>query len=693
MVKPNQLNMQKTLLKFLAIALSSAILACTGNLENNQEFEEVINFSNFDSTVNPTDDFYRFVNGKWLDQAEIPADKSAWGTVYQLYDENQETTMRVIEEAVQEGDYQEGSDQWKAIRFYELAMDSSRAQKLGAEPLTPYLDQIEAITSLDDLLDYVVLQHQYGDGGFFDFGVGPDLKNSLVNVINITQGGMGLPEKDYYLGDTERFKDIRSKYLEHLAGMLGLIGYQDDEAKAAAANIFDLEKKLAANSMSRLERRNIPALHNVYTLTSWQNELPDFNWDGYFSGLGLQNVDSLVVQQPAFMNEFTKLWNETPIDTWKDYAKWHLINRASPYLSNEFVEADFNFYNTNLYGQEQNRPRKQRMLGLTNRYLGEAIGKIYVESVFPPEAKKTAIGMVENLVRTYKNRIDRLEWMSDSTKLLARQKLEKMKIKVGYPDQWKDYSSMKLQFGEDASLYENVRIGALFEFKDNLGRYGKEVDRDEWFMPPQTLNAYYNPQFNEIVFPAAILQPPLFNHNADMAVNYGGIGTVIGHEISHGFDDSGSRFDAEGNMVNWWSDQDLANFKELSKTLVTQFSAYQPLEDTKVDGELTLGENIGDLGGVESAFEALQLHLEENGHPGEINGLTPEERFFINYASVWKILYRDELMHTLLTTDTHSPNEYRTNGPLSNMVEFYDTFGVTATDGMYRPDSIRVEIW
>ena len=681
-------------LLIFGFVLSVSFACSPGQEEAGPEKVVAVNFDYMDSTVRPSDDFFRFVNGGWVDKTEIPADQGRWGSFNELREMTNETVLDVLESAAGNEKYSEGTDQRKAADFYSIGMDSLLAERTGITPLQPLFDQIEAINNVQHLQEYLSKQQVYGGGAFFDFSIFADLKNSKETAAYISQGGLGLPDRDYYTKTDARSKEIREKYLPHVAHMLGLAGTPAEEAAEQASRIMALETRLAEASMTNVERRNIPALYNKMSLEELSQIAPSFDWKAYLSNMGADQLDTLIVTQPKFIEEFETIVKEEPISTWKEYLRWTTINVNAPLLSHDYVKADFDFYSKELRGIEEMQPRWKRVLGVTNGSLGEAIGQLYVDQVFPPEAKQKAEAMVENIKLAFAARIKDLDWMTDSTKRKALEKLETMTVKIGYPEEWRDYSALQIDNDPEKSSYlQNAMNAAKFGFDYQISKLGKPVNKKEWAMTPQTVNAYFNPLFNEIVFPAAILQPPFYNYQADEAVNYGGIGAVIGHEISHCFDDQGSRFDAEGNLKNWWTEHDAEQFKARTGLLVAQYDAYEPLDSVKVNGQFTLGENIGDLGGVNAAYDGLQRFLAQNGNPGPIDGFTPEQRFFISWATVWRIKYKDETLRTQVLTDPHSPGMYRANGPLENIEAFYQAFNVQPGDGMYRADSLRVKIW
>ena len=698
--------MEERLKKFWPAVMLAAMIAIVSGCDgyNNQASEagevQGLALENMDTTQSPRDDFFKFVNGNWLKNTEIPEDQGRWGSFNELREANNEVVLAVLNTAAESDQYVEDSDERKVADFYATGMDSLRAESAGIAPLQPYLDQIDAIASIDDLQAYLSKQQIDGGNAFFGFGLLPDLKNSKVMATYFFQAGLGLPDRDYYTKEDSKSVEIREKYVKHVARMLQFIGYDPSQAQEASEIIMAIETQLAQAALTNVERRNIPLLYNKYAVSDLNELSSDFNWEQYLADIGVPQLDTIIVTQPKFMTAVNEVLTGAPISSWKHYLKWHAIDGASPFLNHDIVKANFDFFGTELRGTTAMRPRWKRVLDQTNGALGEALGKLYVGEAFPPEAKESAEQMVNNILAAFGDRIRGLEWMSDSTKEKALAKLSTFTVKIGYPDKWRDYSNLVIEkpgveesseaFG---SYFNNVVNANRFEFERQLAKLGKPVDRDEWAMNPQTVNAYYNPLFNEIVFPAAILQPPFYNYKADAAVNYGGIGAVIGHEISHGFDDQGSRFDADGNMNNWWTPSDAEKFQSRTGKLVDQYAAYTPLDSVFVNGKLTLGENIGDLGGINVAYDGLQRHLAGNGRPEVIDGFSPEQRFFISWATIWRIKYRDETLRTQINTDPHSPGMYRANGPISNLTSFYEAFGVEEGDGMWRADSVRVQIW
>jgi putative endopeptidase len=530
--------------------------------------------------------------------------------------------------------------------------------------------------------------------GFFGSYIGADAKNSNKNVIYVGTGSLGLPDRDYYVSDAPDNKEKREKYVAHVTRMLQFIRESEATSSDNEKKIISLETKMSTATFDRVERRDRRKTYNPMTVAELQKLTPAIQWESYITGLGLPKVDTVIVSQPRYMEALQTILTENKLEDWKAYMRWTLLNDAAGKLSSEIETANWEFYSKTLSGAIKQRPRKERALQVINGATGEALGKLYVEKMFPAEAKTKAANMIKNVIKAYEIRINNLTWMSPQTKLSAIEKLNKMTIKIGYPDKWKDYSALAIQSPEEGGTYfDNAMNISNWSFKRNIDKLNKPVDKTEWGMSPQTVNAYFNPSNNEIVFPAAILQPPFYDYKADEAVNYGGIGAVIGHEISHGFDDSGSRYNADGNLVNWWTDEDLKQFTALGTALADQYSALEPLPGTKVDGKFTLGENIGDLGGINAAYDGLQLYLKDNGNPGLIDGYTPEQRLFISWATIWRSKMRDEAIKNQVKTDPHSPGMYRAYVPLLNLETFHQAFSIQPGDGMYLEPSKRVKIW
>jgi predicted metalloendopeptidase len=535
---------------------------------------------------------------------------------------------------------------------------------------------------------------QGGGVGFFGIGIGADEKNSNRNVVSVGPGSLGLPDRDYYVSEDKDSKEKREKYVVHVAKMLQFLNETPEQAKANAEKILALEIQMSKPRLDRVERRDSKKQYNPTAIADLQKMLPSIDWNTYIKGIGITKIDTIIVSQPRYMSSLQTLFTENKVDDWKAYMRWMLLRGASSQLSTTIETANWEFYGRTLTGAIKQRPRHEKALQVVNGTVGEALGKLYVEKMFPAEAKAKAMKMIKNVMRAYEIRINNLTWMSAETKTKAIEKLNKLTIKIGYPDKWEDYSALAVKSPEEGgSYFQNVRNISNWRWTKELDKLGKPVDKTEWGMSPQTVNAYYNPSYNEIVFPAAILQPPFYNYQADEAVNYGGIGGVIGHEISHGFDDQGATYNADGNLIDWWTAEDLTKFTSLGGALADQYSALEPLPGTHVDGKFTLGENIGDLGGVNAAYDGLQLYLKENGNPGLIDGYTPEQRFFISWATIWRSKMRDEALKNQVKTDPHSPGMYRAYVPIQNVDSFYSAFNIKEGDGMFVAPEKRVKIW
>lgn len=652
-----------------------------------------IELTYMDTTVRPQDDFYRFVNGRWMDVTTIPPDKGSWGSFYEIYENNNKVLLEVLSEAAQNAIYIEGSDQRKAADFFSIGMDSLLAERWGVSVLSHAFEQIGKITSISSLQDYLVAQELEGGGAFFGLSIFSDLKNAERAAVYLQSGGLGLPERDYYLRTDEKSRETLTRYRSHITDMLILSGENPKRASVAADHILDIETKLAKATLTKEESRDPYKLYHKMAVADLNGLVQNINWMEYFKNLAIKE-DSIIVEEPAFMEACQQIWNQGQWPAVQSYLKWTALREATPYLSYVFVKEAFDFNTNYLRGVDRLTPRWKRVMRVTDSYLGEAIGQLYVAKVFPEEAKSKALEMVGNIKLAMADRIKQLDWMSDSTKQRALKKLSALKVKIGYPDKWKSYAGLLVEKSpEQASYYQNVVNASRWRVRQSINKLGKPVNRKEWEMTPQTVNAYYHPLRNEIVFPAGILQPPFYNYQADEAVNYGAIGGVIGHEISHGFDDQGSLFDAEGNLKNWWAEEDFRRFKERSKALVQQFNAYEALPGVFVQGEFTLGENIGDLAGINIAYEGLQRFMRENGRPDRIDGYTPEQRFFISWATAWRSKIRDESLLTQINTDPHAPDLCRAVLPLTNLAAFYEAFDVQPGDKLYRSEDERVKIW
>jgi len=664
------------------VCAMSLMVGCSGHSGNTQPLD----LSGIDSTANPADNFFQYANGQWLAETEIPASQSGWGSFYIVRDNALHNMKAILDSAAKLQNPEEGSVEQQIGDLYSSGMDSAAIEEAGLQPLQENLDHIAAISSGQDVLAEVIREHKNGDGTLFRFNVGPDDKNSMVERAHFNQGGLGLPNRDYYFKDDK--KKIREKYHNYVTTILKLSGTDEGAASEAAQSVIDLESKLAEASKAPVELRNPQANYHLLTVDEFNGMTPNIDWNQVVADMEL-GVDTLQVGQPEFYKQVSGLLESQPVSVWKAYLRFHLINSYAQWLSSSYADARFDFYNRTLNGQQQPQERWKRVSNLVNHTLGDALGQLYVERYFPPSAKEYMLGLVNNLQKTYRERIQKLEWMSDSTKTKALEKLNAFVKKIGYPDEWEDYSSIEINRN---SLVQNLEHIGQWQYQDMIDKLGKPVDRTEWGMTAPTVNAYYNPSFNEIVFPAGILQPPFYYQGADDAVNYGAIGAVIGHEMTHGFDDQGSQYDKYGNLKSWWTKKDRKRFEKRTQQVVDQYSNYTVLDSIHVNGELTLGENIADIGGVAIAHAAFQKT--DQAKSGEkINGLTPEQRFFMAYAQVWRIKNTPERLQWRINNDPHSPEKYRVNGPTSNLEAFYQAYNVQPKDNMYRADSVRVKIW
>jgi putative endopeptidase len=659
-----------------------------------------------DHSVRAQDDLYRYLNGKWLDSFQLPSDKGSYGSFAYIDDTTQEQLRGIVEGLAQAAGAGKGTvnangtvngngtadaadaEARKITDLYASFMDETRLDALGLKPLQGELAAIDAISDRSELPALIAHLNRIGAGAPYDFDVNQDARNSLQYAVVIHQSGLGMPDRDYYLKDDAKLKDVRAKYLAYVGKMLGMAG--DAQAGTDAAAILDLETALARVQWTRVDNRDPVKTYNKTAIADLPKLMPAYDWPSYVRSCEIKGkVDSVIISQPSYFNALDQLMATTPLPVWKAYFKWHVLSAAAPYLSRPFVDERFAFNGTVLSGIPENRPRWKRGIALLDIAIGEALGKRYVERYFPPQNKARMEALVRNLLDAYRRDIDTLDWMSPATKKGAQAKLAKLVTKIGYPDKWRDYGT--LQISRD-DLWGNVVRANEFEYRRNLDKLGKPVDRNEWQMTPQTVNAYYNPPMNEIVFPAAILQPPFFNVQADDAVNYGGIGGVIGHEISHGFDDKGSQYDADGNLRDWFTQADHDKFAVKTRALIAQYNAYEPVPGFHVNGELTLGENIADNSGLAIAYKAYHLSLAGKPAP-VIDGLTGDERLYLGWVQVWRGKVREAEAMQRVKTDPHSPPAVRGSAPVVNQEGFYAAFGVKAGDKMYLPPERRVNIW
>ena len=652
-----------------------------------------LDLKNMDTSVKPGDDFFLYADGNWIKQTEIPPEYSRWGAFNELIERNNDALHTIAEKASQtQVDPKLAPETQKVGDYYASGMDEQAIEAMRTKPLQEKLNRIDMIKDRQDVLAEIAHLHSIGVNAFFNFGAGQDAKDSTRDIAQAVQGGLGMPDRDYYTKQDPDMKGKREKYIAHVTKMLTLLGEPAGKAAEDAKKIMALETKLAEASRTRVQLRDPIKNYNKMGVRQLQDLTPDWNWSDYFKKIDLVEPGDINVRQPEFFKAAANSFKSTPIDDWKAYLRWNLINATAPYLSKDFVDEEFDFNERTLRGTQQIKPRWKRVIASEDDAIGEALGKLYVGFYFPPEAKARALELVNNLKEALADRIKTLDWMDEPTKKEALKKLEAFQVKIGYPDKWLDYSLLQIDRGP---FVLNTIRAEKFEADRDVQKIGKPVDRTDWGMTPPTVNAYYNPNMNEIVFPAGILQPPFFYANADDAVNYGAIGAVIGHEMTHGFDDQGRQFDAVGNLRDWWSKKSAEEYDKRRKAVVDQYSSYEPLPGLHLNGELTQGENIADIGGVKLAYAALQKALDK--HPEErtkkIDGLTPEQRFFLSFAAIWRSKIRDEEQKLRLNTDPHSPAQVRVNGPLSNMPEFQKAFNIPDGSPMVRRADKRANIW
>lgn len=672
-------------MKHYAIAGLTLLLAAT-SCQKKENLSSGIVLNNIDTLVKPGDDFSKFVNGNWEKVTQIPADKASFGAFNQLYDQSQKDVKVIIEEAAKQKNAQ-GSDEQKIGDYYASFMDRKTRDSKGVAPIQPELAKIDGILNYSDLAAYFGHANRYGGNVPFSISVESDFKDPTKYTAITWQGGLGLPERDYYLSNDAKMTEIRSKYVTHIETMLKLANIENPTEKAKT--IMALETTLAKSQMKKEDTRDIMKLYNPFALADLKTLMPDFDWSAMLKTAGFDKEKKLVVTQLEYTKNLNNIIKNTSLDTWKTFLKWGIINNAASSLTTDLDKQNFAFFGKSMSGIEQQEEDWKRAVSTVNSGLGEIVGKVYVKKHFSPEAKEKMTGLVKNLLKAYAESIKKLDWMSEATKKEALKKVDKFMVKIGYPDTWKDYSKLTI---DKTDLYGNNERATAFEYQRNLDKLGKPVDRAEWGMNPQTVNAYYNPALNEIVFPAAILQPPFFDINADDAVNYGGIGAVIGHEIGHGFDDQGSTFDGDGVMKNWWTPADLKAFQAKTNALVEQYNTFQAFPDLNVNGAFTLGENIGDLGGLSIAIKAYKMSLNGKEAP-VLDGYTGIQRVFLGWGQVWAEKTRDEALRNQIAIDPHSPAKFRVNGVVRNVPEFYEAFDVKPTDKLYLAPDKRVKIW
>ena len=675
---------------FLPVAAILLFTACQ-NDKNHQAAETdqrtvFFDTAGMDSTVKPGDNFFLYANGKWMKNAKIPQTETGWGSFYTLYNDNLKNLRTILENAAK-SNVTKGSNEQKVGDFYASGMDSLTIEKLGVIPVKPLLTKIDGIKNDEDLINFVSEGFKNGQGDLFGFGVDPDDKMSSKNVLIFTQTGLNLPERSYYLDQDDKAKKIRSEYLKYITKVFSLSG-DSAQASTYADHILKLETMLAKSHSTPVELRDPQKNYNKLAVADFQKQIPNINFNTVLKNLGA-STDSIIVRQPKYYQTLSALIKSQPIETWKEKLKFDALNNAANALTKAFRTAKFEFFTKTLYGQLAQTERWKTMVNNTDNNLGDLLGQLYAEQYFKPEAKKRMLELVNNLQKVYEERIKKVDWMSAETKKKALEKLNAFIKKIGYPDQWKKYDDVEIS---RSTYFANLQSARKHSYKEMMAKLGKTVDKTEWFMTPPTVNAYYNPAYNEIVFPAGILQFPFFAFNADDAINYGAIGAVIGHEMTHGFDDQGRQYDAAGNLKEWWTKEDAAKFKTKADKVVALYDKFTLLDNQHVNGALTLGENLADIGGLNIAYDAFKL-TDQAKSDKKIDGFTPDQRFFLGFAQVWRMKTRDESMRVRIKTDPHSPEMFRVNGTVYNMEAFYKAFNIPTTAKMYLAPENRLGVW
>ncbi len=642
-----------------------------------------------DTSVRPADDFFHYASGGWMKRNALPATEAMWGSFTVLRQDNRKKLKAIVEEVAQDRKAKAGSDAQMVRDIYTTGMDEAKRERDGATPLLPIFQKINALKKPEEIIPLVAYLHKLGFGGLFGFFIDQDERHNDKNILYLVQSGLSLPDRDFYVNDSEESKRVRVEYRKHILAMFKHLGKSPKECGIAVESIMTIETDFAKHSMTQVELRDIEKQYNKRTLAKLEKEAKGIEWKKYFRLAGVGSPNEIIVSQPIFMKRTAQMINEISLAEWKDYFTWHVLSGAAGFLDKKFVNEHFRFYSTVLSGVKKQRPLWERVVGFIDGTVGETLGKLYVERYFNHESKKKINELVNNLFVSYEEHIKALDWMTPKTKKLALKKLGTMTRKLGFPDKWKGYKGLVIR---DDSYIENYWRVHEFEWKRGIKKLKQKPDRKEWHMTPPTVNAYFNPVMNEIVFPAGIMQPPFFDAEADDAINYGAIGSVIGHEITHGFDDQGCQFDSTGNFKNWWTDEDKKKFDKKAKVIEEQFNNYTAIDDMKVNGALTLGENIADLGGLAIAFSAFKKS-QKGKDPIILDGFSPEQRFFLGYAMTEREQIRPELLKKIIVTDPHSPSIFRVNGPLSNMPEFIDAFGVAEGDMLYRDPKERAKIW
>lgn len=678
----------------LALACTLMVSSFTGGNDDGGNTSlpkgtKFIDPAHVDNSVKPGDDFYTYANGTWMKNTSIPASETRWGSFNLLEDFNKNALHTILEDAAKVKNAKKGSPQQMVGDLYRCGMDVQAIDKAGISAISEQLKQIEAISSSNQLIDYLAAATKEQANPLFAFYIGPDDKEVSKNICNLFQGGLGLPDRDYYLKTEKRQTEIREKYKEHVKNMLVQSGESASEAEKHAQDVLSLETELAKASMDRVTMRDPYKLYNKMSLEELSKKTGVINWQYMFIKMGVPKEKMVIVGQPDFFQAMAGMIQNTPIATWKTYLKWHCIHEFAGFLSSNFDNENFNFYGKTLRGQQEQKPRWKRVLGVVDGAVGHQLGKMYTDRYFTAAAKKRMLTLVNNLQNAFEARINTLDWMSAETKVKAKEKLHTFIKKIGYPDKWRSYAGLTIV---PDSYVKNIIASNKFDYNYMISKLGKPVDRTEWGMTPPTVNAYYNPAFNEIVFPAGILQYPFFDMNTDDAAIYGAIGAVIGHEMTHGFDDQGCEYAADGNLKNWWNEQDKTRFEEKTKMVKEQYDGYTILDGKHVNGALTLGENIADLGGITIAYDAFKKTKQGQSND-KIDGFTPDQRFFMSWAQVWRQNIRNEEAEQRLVTDVHSPGIHRCNGPLSNFAPFYAAYNLKPGDKMYKPENQRAKVW
>ncbi|QBQ40846.1 M13 family metallopeptidase [Sphingobacterium psychroaquaticum] len=666
--------------KILAMA---TMLVATGGYGIAQT-HQAINLSYMDNSVRPQDDFYNYVNGNWMKTVKIPSDKARWGSFDELRENTDIAVLKILHESLNQK-FEAGSDGQKIADLYKSYVDFDTRNKLGLAPIQPYLKKIDAIQNFNDLYNYLLEVGPEGGNPFFGGYVYSHMKNSDKNAVYLGGGGLGLG-RSYYQKVDEKNTETLGQYATFISTLYSKVDPRTRDLKGP--KILAFEKEIASYLKTIEESRDAQKRYNPVAVADLGKMVKNIDIAKYIKQLGFK-ADTVIISELKYYQNLDKILSPKNLPQIKEYLKFNIMNDGTSYLTKELDELSFDFYGRKLRGQQEQRALDKRGLEFVNGSVGELLGKLYVKETFPPEAKAACEEMVQYLVKSFHVHIQDLDWMSDETKVKAIEKLSKFKVKIGYPDKWKDYSQLKV----GTSLFENIKNANHWAFNENLAKQDKPVDKSEWGMTPQTVNAYYSPLFNEIVFPAAILQVPFYDYKADAAVNFGGIGAVIGHELSHGFDDQGSQYDGNGNLNNWWTPADKEKFEAAANALVAQFESYEPVPGVFVNGRFTLGENIGDLGGSSVAFDALKMYLKDKGTPGLIDGFTPEQRFFLSWATIWRTKTTDEFVVNQVKTDPHSPAQYRAFAPIINLDAFHEAFQTKPGDKLYKPKADRIKIW